>query len=238
MSTCSPIWLAADYHLPLPYTCRTPLTSPYSAKALPGPSPATVRLALIRNSIELFGTDFTKEYIFPVLRSTSIKVRPPSRVAISSTLLRFYKATDNGRLIESIGYREFANAEGLLTVYLQIPTMLQDEFAAILFAVGYWGQTNSFAYCCRVYPEEPDLGACALRLDQLDPSRRVDNYFIAFATEFRDDTVTWEEVVVSTAVTKCTAIQPTIYVWPLLPCKHLGLGEVYARCSLLQSGET
>ena len=203
------------------------MTSPYSAKTLPGPSPATVRLALIRNSIELFGTDFTKEYIFPVLRSTSVKVRPPIRVAISSTLLRFYKVTDSGRITESIGYREFAIAEGLLKVYLQAPTMLQDEFVAILSAIGYWGQTNSFAYCGRVYPAEPDLGACALRLDQLDPGRRVDHYFTAFATEFRDDTVTWEEVVVATAVSKCPAIQPTIYVWPLLPCERRSTGEVY-----------
>lgn len=233
MSTCSSIWLAADYHLPLPYTCRVPLTSPYSAKALPGPSPATVRLALIRNSIELFGIDFTKDYIFPVLRSVPVKVRPPSRVAFSGTMLRFYKATHSGRLTESIGYREFASAKGLLTIYLQAPTVLQDEFAAILSAVGYWGQTNSFAYCCCVYPAEPDRGSCALRLDQLDPGRRVDHYFTAFATEFRDDTVTWEEVVVAMAVSKCTAIQPTIYVWPLLPCQHYGTGEVYVYCTLV-----
>jgi hypothetical protein len=52
-NTHSWLWLAADYHLPATYSCRLPMSSATSAPTSPGPGPATVRLALIRTSIEL-----------------------------------------------------------------------------------------------------------------------------------------------------------------------------------------
>lgn len=58
-------WLAADYHLPATYSCRLPLSSANSALISPAPGPATVRLALIRASIELFGRDAVCDSLFP-----------------------------------------------------------------------------------------------------------------------------------------------------------------------------
>ncbi len=79
----SSIWLAADYHLPGTYSCRIPMSSTTYAPTLPTPGPATVRLALLRCSIELFGRTMTREVIFPTLRDMGVRIRPPEAVAMS-----------------------------------------------------------------------------------------------------------------------------------------------------------
>jgi len=85
------IWLAADYHLPLTYSYRMPMSSMNHAPTLPTPGPATVRLALIRCSVELFGREVTREEVFPILREMQVRIRPPEAVAISPHLLKALK---------------------------------------------------------------------------------------------------------------------------------------------------
>jgi len=74
-------WIAADYHFPSTYSCRIPMSSISTALAMPTPGPATVRLALIRTGIKLFGLEMTREELFPVIRDMTVRVRPPERVA-------------------------------------------------------------------------------------------------------------------------------------------------------------
>jgi hypothetical protein len=73
------IWLAADYHFPSTYSCRIPMSSMSSARVAPAPGPATVRLALIRRGIELFGIEGVRDELFPTIRALSVRVRPPER---------------------------------------------------------------------------------------------------------------------------------------------------------------
>jgi CRISPR-associated Cas5-like protein len=89
------IWLAADYHFPATYSCRIPMSSTTHAPTLPTPGPATVRLALLRRGIEVFGLALTREELFPVLRDMAVRIRPPEAVAISPQLL---KASKWGRI--------------------------------------------------------------------------------------------------------------------------------------------
>lgn len=117
-------WLAAEYHLPATYSCRLPLSSPNSALVSPAPGPATVRLALLRVGLELFGSDVVRDSLFPWIRAASVLIRPPERVALSGQVLRAYKVDeDKGHVSinESVIYREVAHAEGTMTVYLELP---------------------------------------------------------------------------------------------------------------------
>jgi hypothetical protein len=85
------VWLAANYHLPGTYSCRVPMNSAESAQALPGPGPATVRLALVRAGIEVAGLAHTRDILFPIIAAVLIEVRPPERVALSVQTLEGYK---------------------------------------------------------------------------------------------------------------------------------------------------
>src|SRR5712692_5726403 len=87
-------WLAADYHLPAAYSCRVPMSSITSALALPAPGPATVRLALIRVGIEVFGIEYVQSVLFPHICAMPIHIRPPERVAFTSHVLRAYKVEE------------------------------------------------------------------------------------------------------------------------------------------------
>src|SRR5260370_33579568 len=76
-------WLAADYHLPATYSCRLPLSSANSALISPAPGPATARLALILASLELFGRDVLRDYLFHWIRAARGLFRPPERVEVA-----------------------------------------------------------------------------------------------------------------------------------------------------------
>src|SRR5260221_771755 len=124
MSEATLGWLAADYHLRATNSARLPLSSANSVLISPAPGPATVRLALIRASLELFGRDVVRDSLFPWIRAARVLIRPPERVAISGQVLRAYKADeDKGRVAsgESVIYRGRAHAEGVMTGDLQIP---------------------------------------------------------------------------------------------------------------------
>jgi hypothetical protein len=116
----SPLWLAADYHFPSTYSCRVPLSSMSSAKALPAPGPATIRLALLRTGIELFGEHYTRNILFPIVRGSSISIRPPDHVSLSNQVLRAYKCDPTQRVEDALVYREVAHASGPVTIYLSL----------------------------------------------------------------------------------------------------------------------
>lgn len=237
MTTCDRIWLAADYHFAGLYSCRLPMGSMVSAPAMPTPGPGTVRLALIRTGIELFGLDYTRDELFPAIRSAKVCIQPPERVAISTQPRCGYKASEGKyskmhRLDESIIYREYAHAAGPMTVYLHVPRQLEDVFREVLAAIGYWGQSDSLACCLAVCHAEPEPGTFAVPLKCLPPDRPIRDFFSCFATEFQSGRIAWEEIMPDLATDKSTAIIVDVYVWPLLTIERHRGGRLLLRRSL------
>jgi hypothetical protein len=164
MDTTPLIWLRADYHLPALYSCRVPMTSITSARALPAPGPATVRLALIRTAIEVFGIPYTASVLFPLICALPLALRPPERVALTPQILRVYKVdTHTQHSIEAPSSRDMAHAQGPLSLYLQVPLSMRDAFHQLLQMIGSWGQASSLAWCMSIQdhlPPPPD--ECAI----------------------------------------------------------------------------
>lgn len=245
MTAFSPtIWLAADYHLPATYSCRIPMSSMTHAPTLPTPGPATVRLALLRCSLELFGHDLTRGEVFPILRAMAVRIRPPEAVAISLQRLRAFKwvkdkQTKQPRLQESLMLREMAHAQGVLTVALQIPAEEEARFRALCQAIGYWGHTDSFACCLAVHRGEPPEEECVLPLHQLGLEGCVQPYFSGLATEFGHQQLSWEDV--TTEITgrehrsKHQALMLDLYVWPLVLLRAHDGGKLFQRRSLREA---
>lgn len=220
------VWLCGEYHFASLYSCRMPMSSIASARSLPSPGPATVRLACIRVGIEFFGEEQTRDNLFPIIRSMELRIQPPARVALTYQTIRNYKATSqpNGiTLNEAPVQREMAHATGSLRIFVNVPLKQIDAFSTILMGVGYWGQTSGLVWCQEVQQALPNDEHCMTPLTHVDPSRQIGTLFTATTTEFRNGTVQWEELMPDHAAKHTHAIVPTVYVWPLSICeRHRG----------------
>ena len=126
--------------------------------------------------------------LFPILRSATVRIRPPERVAISQQQIRGYKWSEARQkrepIQESIIVREMAHAAGPMTVFLQIPQDAGHRMHRLLQAVPYWGQSSSLTSCLGVRSTAPLLQECALPLDLLDDTAPLRPYFTYPVTEF------------------------------------------------------
>jgi hypothetical protein len=238
MGTPASIWLAADYHFPVTYSCRVPMSSANSALAMPAPGPGTVRLALIRTGIELFGIDYTRDELFPIIRAAPIRIKPPEQVTIFTQTLRGYKGGSgkpgtSDRLDESPIYREFAHATGAMTAYLEIPVAYENSFRELLAAIGYWGQASSLTYCTVISEATPPDDESAIPFEALGAAYPAQRRFSCFVSEFRDAQVKWEEVVPGLCSGKVGAIDIELYIWPMVIYEQRNGGTLLVRRSLL-----
>ena len=216
----SRVWIAADYHFPSTYSCRIPMSSANCTSVMPAPGPATVRLALIRVGIELFGVKSVRNELFPILRAATVHIRPPERVAISQQQIRGYKWSEARQkrepIQESIIVREMAHARGPMTIFLQIPQDAGHQMHRLLQAVPYWGQSSSLTSCLGVMRTAPLLEECALPLDLLDDTAPLRPYFTCPVTEFHANRLSWEDIAPGGKMPKTSALRCDIYVWPMV----------------------
>lgn len=226
------VWLAAHYHFPATYSCRIPLSSMSSAQASPGPGPATVRLALIKASCELFGSQYVQHVLFPVLRAVPVRVRPPERVAFTQQMQRIYKGRSSGKttqLVDSLGFREVAQAQGPLTVYVHVPFETTNDFRESLQVIGYWGQTDSFATCIAVEEAEPVEKECVLPLRTLPWRASIGAFFSCILTEFRHTNLSWREVISGEQAVEEDPLWRELYVWPMLLAERRAGNKLLVR---------
>jgi len=209
-----------------------------SALALPAPGPATVRLALIRTAIELFGVAYTRDALFPTICSVDIRIRPPEWVGISDQHQRAYKgkadsekADKGGYTRESLVYREVAHAAGAMTVYIAVPRACQDALSETLMAIGYWGQADSLACCMEVRRSVPRRGDCGAPLVSVGTKHPVGPLVTSIVSEFRDRRVGWDDVMPVLPV-RSDAIRTELYVWPMVVSTRDDTGRVLRRCSI------
>ncbi|SRR6266567_1055899 len=233
------LWLAANYHFPSTYSCRIPMSSTASAMITPAPGPSTVRLALIQTGIELFGLETVQHELFPIIRTASVQIQPPEKVAISLHRLRAHKWTTGkaGKqdlFQESVILREMAHATEPCTVYIEIPSCEEERFRRLLLAVGYWGRTDSLTYCMSVTQHLPDTNFCVAPLKTLQSNHPVRHFFACVLTEFRDRQVTWKEIVPTLTSSKSPALRLDVYVWPMIVEHKPGASKLLIRHSFMQ----
>ena len=230
LETEDSVWLQADYHLPSTYSCRVPMSSITSALASPAPGPATVRLALIRTGIEMFGLDYVQAKLFPHIRALPLHIRPPERVALTPQVVRAYKVEDKTQeIVEAPVSREMAHAEGNLSLYLHVPHALQEPFRQILGMIGYWGQASSLAWCSDLQNGMPLTEECVKPLRQFKSSAPVQPFFASILSEFRDPQVSWNEVMPLLGGRVANPLRLDVYVWPLIEQMQHGSGKVLVR---------
>jgi hypothetical protein len=211
------LWLAADYHFPGTYSLRIPLSSANNAQVMPAPGPGTVRLALIRTGVELFGLHTTREDLFPSLCAIQVRIRPPARIALTPQRLHAHKWSPKQDTPQrSLMTREMAQTHDLMTIYLHIPAQEEQDYRRLLQTVGYWGQSDSLTTCITVSQRSPLAGETMMPLAVLSPTSPVQPFFLCLASEFRHPHLTWEEVVVATPAKQEPFLRLELSLWPLV----------------------
>jgi hypothetical protein len=124
-----------------------------------------------------------------------------------------------------------AHAEGELTMYLEIDSSEEAMWTQVLMTIGYWGQTNSFATCLRVRQEAPLIQECAMPLRRVS-SLPLHSFFSCILSEFRDSSVSWEEIDPFAPMGRTNPFKLDIYVWPLRMETMHGAGKVLTRAPL------
>jgi hypothetical protein len=210
------------------------MSSMSSAIITPAPGPATVRLALIRTGVELFGLVTVRGELFPTIRSCSIQIRPPEKVAISPHRLRAQKweagkAGKSDFIQESVMVREMAHASGLMTIYIEVSAQEEEQYRALLQAIGYWGQTDSFAYCVGIAQMTPDPRECVRPLSAFSNNQLLQPFFSCLLTEFRDRQLTWKEITSRLSAGKAQALRLDVYVWPMVVERWQGESKLLVR---------
>jgi hypothetical protein len=235
------LWLAATYHFPSTYSLRIPMSSATHTRIMPAPGPGTVRLALIRTSIELFGLQMTHDQIFPWVRTAKIRIRPPQHIGISSHTLQAHKWDIDRQkkrpvIQESLMLREMAQTNDGMTIYISRAKGQEDQCRTLLQAVGYWGQTSSFAQCTTISQTAPVKGEYAVPVSSLDTQHPLASYFLCFASEFRDEQCSWKEVVEEIRGQE-EMLQLDVYAWPLIIAHQQKAGKVLTWHPLPQKAE-
>ncbi|MEO6891415.1 MAG: hypothetical protein ABI456_17895 [Ktedonobacteraceae bacterium] len=211
------LWLAADYHFPGTYSLRIPLSSVNNTRVMPAPGPGTVRLALIRTGVELFGLRATREDLFPSLCAIQIRVRPPAQIAMTPQRLHGYKWSRKQHTPHlSLITRDMAQTSAIMTIYLHIPAHEEQMYRMLLHTVGYWGQSDSLTTCVAISERSPLPGECMMPLAALPPTSSVQPFFLCLASEFRHAHLSWEEVVVATPAKQEPFVRLDLSLWPLL----------------------
>lgn len=217
------VWLAADYRFSALYSCRVPLSSDFSALALPAPGPATVRLALIRAGIELFGLAKVRDELFSTIQEMNVVIRPPDCIGISSQIVRGYKTTDGhapekNHIRESVIVREYCHAKGALRIFINIPVTAEWLYRELLEAIGYWGQANSLTYCTEVAYRNPRAGEGVISLASI-PATNLGGtsrqYLTTVLSEFRDTAIEWAEILPVVNSKQSEILATALYIWPL-----------------------
>jgi hypothetical protein len=111
-----------------------------------------------------------------------------------------------------------AQAEGPITIYLELPREDQERWVTLLEGIGYWGRTDSFASCLQVDASAPSLHECVRSLDGVSNQSILTNFFSCVLTEFRDPQLSWYDIVPFEEPLAKKGKNPLklgIYIWPL-----------------------
>jgi len=204
--------------------------SPYSAQTLPVPGPSTIRLSLIKTSIELYGMEQTENIVFPFVKDASIKIRPPREIGITSHMLKMLKPAKKQAMRETIGYREFAHTKDIMTIYFQIQNNTRNMFAELFDSIGYWGQASSFATCIRIYEEEPSQKEIIQPLINFQAiGFEMKQVFTSFVSEWMYEKVFWKEII---GIQPSPFIKTKVYIYPLAFCERQSTDSRLLYCSL------
>lgn len=153
-------WLVAEYQGVGLFSLKHIEATSSGGKASLIPTPFALRTALLDVAIRLLGIDKGEE-AFQHLRSLTLALRPPERVAVSGLFIKILKPEreeDREQAMQkTIAFREYVHWQGPVGLALGGEDAALDFVHPLLVHLTYWGKRGSFVQLLRPPERKEEL---------------------------------------------------------------------------------
>lgn len=171
------MYATVEFHVVSLFSFRTLHTNAHSARTLPCPTPAGVKLAILAKLLDEPGESRDPQALLDWLAPIAVWWRPPRRLAVSTATVRTYKADGPDRpLTMSRGMREYAYLDDGFGLALgPIAEDRRELLEAALLRVRALGAADSLVQPLAppTWTDEPPDGFVTLTANVADPESRA-----------------------------------------------------------------
>lgn len=147
------MWLIAEYEPVTLFSLKHSSATASGGKTLLAPTPFTIKMALLDAACRTQGV-LQAEKLWPQIRDLQVALRLPEQAVVTNLFQKVLRPRRNaveldepdaGPFQKSIGYREYVQYAGLLTVALGWEDGAEkDWLAELLININYFGKRGSF----------------------------------------------------------------------------------------------
>jgi hypothetical protein len=154
------MWMTASFLPTSLFSLRPALATASGAQSLLVPTPFAIKMALVSNTIQLFGLELGSQ-VWPTIRDAEIALDLPEVVIVNKTFIKIQRPTRfNQKNIDefnqvlndglypfnpTIAFREFVQFENKLGVAIKILDSQYDEIISSAFKhISYFGKRGGF----------------------------------------------------------------------------------------------
>lgn len=189
-------WLIARYQPTSLFSLKHSDATSTGGRSLLVPTPFAIRMALLDAAIRTEGVSAGPD-AFEKIKSLQLAMRPPTYVAVTSTIVKVLKpereATKRGREMQrTIAFREYVHLVGELALACGGDSNLLDAIRPWLIQINYFGKRGSFMQLLGSPEDAPNLPEGFILL-----SRQPDRFPLDGVLQPLDDckaNVTFEQV--------------------------------------------
>lgn len=146
------MWLIAEYEAVTLFSLKLSVATSSGGKTLLVPTPYALKMALLDSACRTLGVSVA-ESLWEQIRGLQVAIRPAPKVVVTNLfqrILKPYKKTpkpetpDFGPFQRTIGYREYAQLVGTMSVALNLDDAQRDTFVNLFLNINYFGKRGGF----------------------------------------------------------------------------------------------
>ncbi|MBN2386026.1 MAG: hypothetical protein JXB85_03335 [Anaerolineales bacterium] len=147
------MWLIAEYEAVTLFSLKLSTATSSGGKTLLVPTPYALKMALLDSACRTLGVK-QAESLWEQIRDLHVAIRPASKVVVTNLFQRILRPYKNppkegtpdslGPFQRTIGYREYAQLIGPMSVGLELSETQKETFVNLLLNINYFGKRGGF----------------------------------------------------------------------------------------------
>lgn len=147
------MWLIAEYEAVTLFSLRLSTATSSGGKTLLVPTPYALKMALLDSACRTLGS-VQAQILWKQIRDLHVAIRPASKVVVTNLFQKILKPFKNppkegtsdsfGPFQRTIGYREYAQLVGPMSVAMELNEAQKGIFENLLLNISYFGKRGGF----------------------------------------------------------------------------------------------
>ena len=147
------MWLIADYEAVTLFSLKLSTATSSGGKTLLVPTPYAFKMALLDSACRTLGVSQARS-LWEQIRDLRVAIRPASKVVVTNLFQKILKPFKNppkegtpdsfGPFQRTIGYREYAQLVGPMSVAMELSEAQKSVFEGLLLNINYFGKRGGF----------------------------------------------------------------------------------------------